>query len=94
MMAYRLDVPCTVEIEQSPQSFHAHAIPEGVELRPGDSVLVHNAPCHVDYGETLRVECTATVTRAGPLTRLWTQATAMLELTELFEVGFQAKEPA
>jgi hypothetical protein len=93
-MANHLDVPCVVEIEQSPESLHAHAIPEGVALRPGDRVLVHNAPCHVDYGEVLRVECIATVMRAGPLTRVWTQLAGMFELHELFEVGFQPKEHA
>ena len=34
----RITVPCTVEIERSFDSLHAHAIPEGVTLRPGDRV--------------------------------------------------------
>jgi hypothetical protein len=87
-----IEVPCTVEIEQTPESFHAHAIPQGVAIRPGDSVLVHGAPSHVAFGARLSIPCRATVTRAGWLSRLWTQATAMLELTELYEVGFAPKE--
>jgi hypothetical protein len=87
-------VPCVVEIENTNESLHAHAIPEGVMLRPGDSVQVHGAPWQVPYGETLRVECSATVTRAGPLTRAWTQLVALLEITELYDVGFQPKEHA
>ena len=87
-----IDVPCTVEIEQTAESFHAHAIPQGIAIQPGDRVLVHGAPDHVPFGSRLCVPCRATVTRAGWIRRLWTQATAMLELTELYEVGFAPKE--
>jgi hypothetical protein len=34
------------------------------------------------------------VQRAGVLGRAWTELTALLELTELYEVGFQPKETA
>lgn len=88
----RIDVPCFLDIEQTPESLHAHAIPEGIDIRPGDSVLIHGAPSHIGYGQRLSIQCSATVTRANPLLRLWTRLTAMLELAELFEVGFQAKE--
>jgi len=87
-----LEVPCIVEIEQTNESFHAHAIPQGVAIRPGDSVLVHGAPCRVGFGQRLCVPCQATVTRAGWLARWWTQATGLLALTELYEVGFAPKE--
>ncbi len=85
------EVPCTVEIEQSFDSFHAHAIPEGVILRPGDRVIVHNAPGHVEYGEVRTYQTRATVLRAGPLTRLWTELSAIAELTELYHCGFEPK---
>ena len=87
-----VDVPCFVDIEQTAESLHAHAVPEGVEIRPGDSVLVHGAPSHIAFGDRLTLECSATVTRAGVLKRFWTYLTAPLELVELFEVGFQPKE--
>jgi hypothetical protein len=90
----RIDVPCFVDIEQTPASLHAHAIPEGVDLRPGDRVLVHGAPSSIGYGEHVRFRCVATVIRAGALRRAWTRLTAVLELLELFEVGFQPKEQA
>ena len=51
----RIEVPCTVEIEQTPQSLHAHAIPEGVDIRPGDRVLVHGAPSRIEYGSVYRL---------------------------------------
>jgi hypothetical protein len=90
----RIEVPCVVEIEQTPEYFYAHAIPEGVDLRPGDRVLVHGAPSSIGFGEHVRIDLTATVIRAGAIRRAWTRMTAFLELLELFEAGFQPKEQA
>jgi hypothetical protein len=87
-----IDVDCTVEIEQTPESFHAHAIPRGINVRPGDRVLVHGAPAHVEFGARISLPCRATVTRASWLRRVWTQACGLFELTELYEVGFAPKE--
>jgi hypothetical protein len=87
-----VEVPCTVEIERTADYFFANAIPEGIELRPGDRVLVHGAPDHADFGETLRFETTATVYRAGPIERAWTRWSALFELTELYHCGFEPKE--
>ena len=87
-----VEVPCTVEIERNADTFYANAIPEGVELRPGDRVIVHGAPGHVAFGEHLRFETRATVIRAGALTRWWTQWVAIFELTELYHCGFEPKE--
>jgi hypothetical protein len=87
-----ITVPCVVEIEQTAESFHAHAIPQEIDIRPGDSVLVHGAPSHVAFGERVSLSCRATVTRAGWLDRTWTQLAGLFELTELYEVGFAPKE--
>ena len=87
-----VEVECDVDIEQTPLSFHAHAVPDGIDIRPGDSVQVHGVPSAIDFGDALTCRCRATVTRAGALTRLWTEFTAMFELTELYEVGFLPKE--
>lgn len=86
------DVPCTVDIEQSFDSLHAHAIPEGVNLRPGDRVVVHGVPAGIGYGEAVSFQCRATVIRAGWLERIWTEASAILELAELYHCGFEPKE--
>jgi hypothetical protein len=86
-----VDVICMVDIEQSPASFHAHAVPRGIDIRPGDLVLVHDAPSHVGFGGHVSVLCHATVTRAFWLQRLWTRALGLLALTELYEVGFSPK---
>jgi len=88
----RIRATCLVDIENTNESLHAHAIPEGVEIQPGDSVLVHDAPYQCPYGERVSRECHATVTRAGMIGRWWTYLTAPFELLQLFEVGFEAKE--
>ena len=81
--------PCSIEIEHSPESLHAHVELEGdIEIEPGDQVLVHDAPTDVPYGETLVVRRTATIIRAGLLERVWTRFVGNFELTELYDVSF------
>jgi hypothetical protein len=87
-----VDVACMVQIEQTPESFHAHAIPCGIDIRPGDRVRVHGAPAHIGFGDRISLQCRATVTRAPWFHRIWTQAIAPFALTELYEVGFAPKE--
>ena len=83
------DVPCTVEIEQTSETLHAHVILDSdVEIQPGDEVMVHDAPTSVNFGERLVVRRTATVVRAGPLERMRARLEGYLELTELYEVSF------
>ncbi len=91
-MARTVEISCDLDIEQTPTSFHAHAVPDGIDIRPGDTVLIHDAPVYVAFGEHLVGVRTATVTRAGPLARAWTYVTSLFELTELYEVGFLPKE--
>jgi hypothetical protein len=84
----RIEVPCTVEIEQTPESLHAHVVLDGAAAEPGDEVLVQGAPSRIPFGKTVTVECRATILRAGPLRRLKARLEGYLELTELFEVSF------
>jgi len=88
----RIAVPCVIDIEQTPESLHAHAIPEGIEIRPGDRVLVHGAPSRIGYGERVSLQCTATVIRANAFGRFWTRATSFLAFTALYEDGFERRE--
>ena len=60
-----VEVPCTVDIEHSFDSLHAYVELEGVEVGPGDEVLVHDAPTEVAFGERIVVRRRATVVRAG-----------------------------
>ena len=83
------DVPCTVEIEQTSETLHAHVVLDGdIQIRAGDEVMVHDAPTGVEFGERLVVRRTATVVRGSPLDRLRARVEGYLELTELYEVSF------
>jgi len=83
------DVPCTVEIEQTSETLHAHVVLDGdIQIKAGDEVRVHNAPTHVAFGERLVVRRMATVVRGNPLDRLRARVEGYLELTELYEVSF------
>ena len=83
------DVPCTVEIEQTSETLHAHVVLDGdIQIRAGDEVRVHDAPTGVEFGERLVVRRTATVVRGSPLDRLRARVEGYLELTELYEVSF------
>jgi hypothetical protein len=83
-----IEVPCTVEIEQSQESLHAHVDLDLIDIGPGDEVLVHEAPLQVSFGERRVFNCRATVVRASTLGRLRAKLEGYLEITELYEVGF------
>jgi hypothetical protein len=43
-------VPCTVEIEHTHASLHAHVELDGdIIIEPGDEVVVHGAPLHAAF---------------------------------------------
>jgi hypothetical protein len=89
-----IELLCSIDIEQTQESFHAHAIPEDVEINPGDSILVHDAPATIGFGEIFTGTSRATLTRATLADRLWTKFRSYLDLTELFEVGFNPVDEA
>ena len=81
--------PCVVEISHRFEELSAHVkFTNGAVVHPGDSVLVHGAEIMAPYGEVVREERTATITRASKLERLWTRATGDLEFMELCEFSF------
>jgi hypothetical protein len=83
------DVPCTIEVEHTFDSLHAHVeLDNGVAIEPGDEVLVHGEPIVVPYGEKKTLRRTATVTRASLNERKWTRMTCDLEFMELCEFSF------
>lgn len=81
-----------IDLENRPDSFHAYAVPTGIEIRPGDVVEIHGVPSEIAFGDHVMMECPATVSRAGSLLRTWTAFTSMFLLTELYEVGFEPKD--
>jgi len=86
---HSFQVPCTIAVEHTNEHFHAHLELDGnPPMHPGDKIRVEGAPVSVGFGESAVLRRTATVTRAGPLVRLWTRLRANLEVTELYEVSF------
>jgi hypothetical protein len=86
------NIPCLVEIEQTPESLHANVTLEGYQPEPGDKVIVHGAPTRINFGEKGVFPCTASVIHAGLIGRQTTRLLSYLELTELYEIGFSAGE--
>lgn len=85
----KFETPCRVEIEQSPDHFHAHVELAGnVAIHPGDRVQVHGEPIMVAFGEKVFFDRIATVQRAGLVRRAWTKITGYFEMAELYEVSF------
>jgi hypothetical protein len=83
------EVPCTVEVEHTPDSLHAYVDLDGdIEIGPGDEVIVHGEPIHASFGEKIVERRRATVIRANWLGRLATRVHSGFELTELYEVSF------
>ncbi|MDF2231504.1 hypothetical protein P2H44_02955 [Albimonas sp. CAU 1670] len=85
----RETVPCTVEVSHRFESLHAHVrFNDGSVVHPGDEVIVHGAPVMARWGEVIREDRQATITRASLAERLWTRATGDLEFMELCEFSF------
>jgi hypothetical protein len=83
------DAPCRVEIGHTAESLFAHVEIDGdFEIRPGDRVLVQNAPTETPFGYRITVARRATIIRAGLLERLWTRLCGQFELNELYDVSF------
>jgi hypothetical protein len=84
------DIPCTVEIAQTPDSLRAYVTLEGMQPGAGDKVIVHGAPTRIGFGEQGVFRCTATLIHANIFDRAATHVLSYLELTELYEIGFSA----
>jgi hypothetical protein len=89
MASRRSEVPCTVDLEMTHDHFHAHVDLKGVEVDPGDEVLVRNAPSRIAFGTQQTFESSAEVKRASWLKRQIVKLTGGTEIHELYEVGFE-----
>jgi hypothetical protein len=85
----RRDVTCTVDLEATHDHFHAHVDLEGVEVDPGDAVLVHGTPDRIPFGTVRTFESTATVYRASWFKRQMVRLFGSTEISALYEVGFE-----
>jgi len=89
MMTRKSEVPCTVDLEMTHDHFHAHVDLKGVEVDPGDEVLVRNTPSRIAFGTTTTFESSAEVKRASWLKRQIVKLTGGTDIHELYEVGFE-----
>ncbi len=85
----RVDVPCTLQLTATHDHFGTHVNLEGIEVDPGDQVLVHNAPSRVPFGTDRTIASRATVHRASWLRRQFVKLTGGTEFYELYDVGFE-----
>ncbi len=91
-MSRTINTACTIEVEHSDESLHAHVALDGDPvIRPGDQVRVHGDPIHVAFGQRRTFRRLATIRRANMLERVWTRLTARFELSELYEVSFTTR---
>ena len=85
-------LPCTVEVEHSDESLHAHVALDGnPDIGPGDRVRVHGAAIRIAFGDKISVRRAATLTRAGVLLRAWTRFVGHFGMAELYEVSFTGR---
>lgn len=85
------DVGCTIDVEHTFDSLHAHVDLDGdIEIRPGDTVKVHGDPVTVHYGDRFTLRRTATVERANAFQRLMARVSGNMEFLEMFEVSFSS----
>lgn len=81
--------PCTVEISHRFEELSAHVrFNDGTVIHPGDTVQVQGPEIMAPYGEVVREDRLATITRASKLEQLWTRTTGDLEFMELCEFSF------
>jgi hypothetical protein len=83
------EVSCTIDLESTPQEFHAHVVLDGIEVNEGDEVLVHGAPSRIALGEKRTMPATATVQQASWPRRLLVRILGTSGITDLYEVGFE-----
>ena len=84
--------PCTVEVEHTADSLHAHVeLDYGFDAEPGDEIQLVDAPRFVPLGAKFSVRGKAIVTRASAWERAWTRLVGYLELTELYDVSFSLR---
>ena len=82
-------VPCTIDLENTHEHFHAHVDLKGVDIDIADEVLVHGAPDRIAINEVRTMESTATVKKASLPRRLWERVVGRTHIMEMYEVGFE-----
>jgi hypothetical protein len=84
-----VEILCDLDLEQTGESLHAYSIPVGIDVGPGDELVMHGAPPGVPFGERAILQVRATLRRAGWYDRIMVHLGAFFTLTELYNVGFE-----
>ena len=91
LVGEEFEVGCTVDVENTFDSCHAHVELDGnLAIHPGDAVRVQSDPVVVRYGDKFTLRRIARVKRAGVPKRAWTRLRGRLECIDLFEVSFSS----
>jgi len=83
------EIMVDLDLEQTHDSLHAYSIPVGVEIRPGDELVMHGAPAGVPFGERRTMQVRATLRRGGWYDRAVVHLAGFFTFAELFNVGFE-----
>ena len=93
-MTERYDVGCTIEIQNTFESLHAHVdLDDAAELKPGDRVRVHGDIVVVEYGVSMSIRRIATVVKVNSFQSFFARIKGDLEIFEMFEVSFSDGRP-
>lgn len=86
-LSRREETSCIVRVSHRFEDLSAHVeLGDGVEVGPGDSVLVHGDRIEPRYGEVSVERRRVTVIRAGWIERTWLRLTGDLGCLSLFEI--------
>lgn len=82
-------VGCTIEVEHTASSLHAHVtLDNNVDIQPGDEVTIQGDPITPAFGESYTLRRHAVVKRASWFEDQWTRIMGRLEMRELLENSF------
>jgi hypothetical protein len=88
MSARSFEVRCTLDVVLTAEVLHAHLTLDGVNVGPGDSVQLLQAPGPLAPGTSMRRTGRARVRRAGALGRAWARLKGLWLITEMYDVSF------
>jgi hypothetical protein len=83
-------VPYELDLANTWEDLYAHVHLENVDIGPGDSVLIQQAPTQLAWGEKYSVKGDAVYTKASIWQKIWTRFFSRFEITMLYEVSFSA----
>ena len=78
-----VEVACTVDIAQTPTELYAHVALDGIEVQPGDTVLVQGGPAAYTAWGTTRLRSRRHGDARWRFERFWTRVCGCFELADV-----------